>query len=111
MENLTFAAILILLGFVGCSPGMTFEEQIINDLTTKLPTGTCDGYPKGTLVSNVEVGEIVDIGLDGMTDVSYTLTYEVDGVKKDTSGAMLYLKRGSKYRLAIMGCDSDITNQ
>ncbi len=104
--------ILIISAFylMGCSPGMTFEEQIINDLSTKLPTGTCDGYPKGTKISNIKVGEIVDIGMDGMTDVSYTLTYEINGVKKDTSSAMLYIKRGSKYVLAVMGCDSDVTN-
>ncbi len=96
--------------FISCSSGMTFEEQIINDLSTKLPSGTCDGYPKGTIISNIKVGKIVDIGLDGMTDVSYELSYEINGVKKDTSSAMLYLKRGSKYKLAVMGCDSDITN-
>ena len=95
---------------MACSPGMTFEEQIINDLATKLPSGTCDGYPKGTVISNIKVGDIVDIGIEGMTDVSYSSTYEIGGVKKDTSSAMLYLKRGSKYRLAVMGCDSDITN-
>ena len=46
-----------------------------------------------------------------MTDVSYELEYEIDGVKKDTSSAMLYLKTGSKYVLAVMGCKSDITNE
>ncbi|MEZ5044663.1 MAG: hypothetical protein R2828_32505 [Saprospiraceae bacterium] len=104
--------ILIISGFhlIGCSSGMTFKEQIVNDLSVKLPSGTCNGYPKGTKISNIKVGEIVDIGMDGMTDVSYTLTYEINGVKKDTSSAMLYLKQGSKYVLAVMGCDSDITN-
>ena len=38
------------------------------------------------------------------------MMHEINGVKKDTSSAMLYLKRGSKYVLAVMGCDSDITN-
>lgn len=111
MKNI-LATAFILIGFLSsCAPGMTFEEQIIHDLSTKLPSGTCDGYPKGTVISNIKVGEIVDIGLNGMTDVSYSLTYEVNGVKKDTSSAMLYLKKGSKYHLAVMGCDSDITNE
>lgn len=52
------------------SSGMTFEEQIINDLSTKLPSGTCEGYPQGTIITNIKIGKIVDIGLDGMTDVS-----------------------------------------
>lgn len=90
---------------------MTFEEQIIEDLSTKLPSGTCDGYPKGTIISNIKVGEIVDIGIDGMIDVSYELDYEINGVKEHKSSAMLYLKSGLKYRLAVMGCDSDITNE
>lgn len=111
MKNLLIILIISLFYFTGCSPSITFEEQIINDLSTKLPSGTCDGYPKGTKISNVKVGEIVDIGIDGMTDVSYTLTYEINGVKKDTTSAMLYLKRGSSYVLAVMGCDSDITNK
>lgn len=111
MKNLILILLVATFYLVGCSSGMTFEEQIINDLSTKLPSGTCDGYPKGTIISNIKVGEIVDIGLDGMTDVSYELTYEINGVKKDTSSAMLYLKRGSKYILAVMGCDSDLTNK
>jgi len=111
MKKLFTMAMLSAGLMIGCSSGMTFEEQIKNDLSTKLPTGTCDGYPKGTIISNIKLGEIVDIGLNGMTDVSYSLTFEIDGVKKDTSSAMLYLKRGSKYKLAVMGCDSDITNE
>jgi len=111
MKNLFIILLISVIYLIGCSSGMTFEEQIINDLSTKLASGTCEGYPKGTKISNIKVGEIVDIGLDGMTDVSYELTYEINGVQRDTSSAMLYLKRGSKYYLAVMGCDSDITNK
>ena len=111
MKNFAIILLTSVFYFMGCSPGMTFEEQIINDLSTKLPSGTCEGYPKGTIISNIKVGNIVDIGIDGMTDVSYELEYEIDGVKKDTSSAMLYLKTGSKYVLAVMGCKSDITNE
>lgn len=111
MKNYTLTILLFSLFLLSCSSGMTFEEQIIHDLSTKLPSGTCEGYPKGTIISNIKVGDIVDIGLDGMTDVSYELDYEIDGVKKHKEGAMLYLKRGSKYQLAVMGCDSDLTNK
>ena len=111
MKQLLFIFLSSFIFIFGCSPRMTFEEQIIHDLSTKLPSGTCDGYPKGTKILDIKVGKIVDIGLNGMTDVSYSLTYEMNGVKKDTSSAMLYLKRGSKYVLAVMGCESDITNK
>lgn len=90
---------------------MTLKEQIINDLATKLPTGTCENFPKGTIISNIVVGEIVEIGIGGMTDVSYELDYEIEGVKKHKKGAMLYLKEKSEYKLAVMGCDSDLTNK
>ncbi len=111
MKNPFTIMLVITSLLLACSSSMTFEEQIINDLATKLPSGTCDNYPKGTIISNIKVGEIIDIGLDGMTDVSYSLTYEINGIKKDTSSAMLYLKRGSQYHLAVMGCDSDLTNK
>ena len=110
MKNLIIIVMISVIYLIGCSSGTTFEEQIINDLATKLPSGTCEGYPKGTIISNIEVGEIVDIGIDGMTDVSYELDYEIDGIKNHKSGAMLYLKKGSNYKLAVMGCDSDMTN-
>ena len=110
MRTLIFLLTTLIICLTACG-GMTFEEQIINDLSTKLPSGDCDDYPKGTVISNIKVGEIVDIGLDGMTDVSYELDYEIDGVTKHKNGAMLYLKRGSKYQLAVMGCKSDLTNK
>ena len=69
MKNLLIMSIILLFHLIGCSSGMTFEEQIINDLSTKLPSGTCDGYPKGTKISNIKIGEIVDIGMDGIVDL------------------------------------------
>ena len=110
MKTLTLLTLSTAFLILACESKMTFEEQIINDLMTKLPSGTCDGYPKGTKITNIVVRDIVDIGLDGMTDVSYELDYEINGEKKHKSSAMLYLKRGSSYKLAVMGCDSDITN-
>lgn len=99
----------ILLGLVltSCGQKMSFEEQIINDLQTKIPSGICDEFPKGTILTNIQVGEIVDIGIDGMTDVTYEFDYEINGEKKHKKSALLYLKRGSSYVLASMGGDCD----
>lgn len=36
--------------------------------------------------------QAIDLSMDGMTVVRYELQYEVDGVKKDTIIAMMYLK-------------------
>lgn len=85
-----------------CS-GQSFEDQIKNDVSTKMPSGICDSIPEGSAISNIKVGEIVDIGLQGMTDVSIEFDYESDGVKKHHSSAMLYIKNGSSYKLAALG--------
>lgn len=108
MKRLLTISFLSLGLLIGCSSEMTFEEQIIHDLSTKLPSGTCYGYPEGTIVSNIKIGEIVDPELDGMIIVPYSLTYEINGIKKDTTTSMLYAKYGSKYKLTVMGCNSDL---
>ena len=96
---------LIALLFQGCS-SPSFEDQIKNDITSKMGTGICDSIPGGSVISNIKVGEIVDIGMDGMTDVSIEFDYEKDGITKHHTGAMLYLKKGSSYKLgALGGCD------
>lgn len=101
--QITFLAIFI----IACGHKMTFQEQIMNDITTKIPSGICKEFPKGTILSNIKIGKIVDIGLDGMTDVSYEFDYEIGGVKKHKTSAMLYLKRGNSYVLASLGSDCD----
>lgn len=100
---------LLFLGFLlsACGPQMTFEEQIVNDIQTKVPSGICKSFPIGTIISNIKVGEIVDIGIDGMTDVSYEFDYEINGEKGHQESALLYLKQGSSYVLAAMGGDCD----
>jgi len=92
-----FSSILI-----SCN-SQTFQDQIKNDLTTKLPSGICDSIPKGSTISNLKIGEIVDIGMDGMTDVSYELDFEFNGIKKHRKSAMLYIKKGNTYKLASLG--------
>lgn len=87
---------------------MTFEEQIIKDITTNISKGKCKEFPAGTKISNVKVGEIVDIGMEGMTDVSYEFDYEINGEKNHKESAMLYIKKGSRYTLASMGSDCDL---
>jgi hypothetical protein len=95
---------LSLLGaiFASCN-SQNFQDQIKNDLTSKLPSGICDSIPKGSTITNLKIGEIVDIGMDGMTDVSYELDFEYNGVKKHRKSAMLYIKNGNKYKLASLG--------
>lgn len=87
---------------------MSFEEQIINDISTKIPSGICKEFPKGTVVSNIQVGKIVDIGMEGMTDVSYQFDYEINGQKQHKESTMLYIKNGSRYSLASMGSDCEL---
>jgi len=86
----------------GCS-GQSFESQIKQDIKTKMATGICDSIPKGAKISNIEIGEIVDIGMQGMTDVSIAFDYEFQGETKHHSSAMLYLKSGNTYKLASLG--------
>jgi hypothetical protein len=98
---------LLLSGLLlfGCSTP-SFEDQIKNDIMSKMATGICDSIPKGAVISNIKVGEIVDIGLDGMTDVSIEFDFEKDGITKHHSSAMLYLKKGNTYKLGALGaCD------
>ncbi len=106
MKKITF---ILLTGIIiaSCSSSMTFEEQIFNDIKTKIPSGICEEFPKGTILTNIQVGEIVDIGIDGMTDVTYEFDYEIKGVKKHKKSALLYIKTGNKYTLASMGSDCD----
>ena len=102
------SAAALAFAIVSCGPTQTFEEQIEADITKYITSGACEDYPAGTTVSNVEVGEIVDIGVDGMTDVSYAFDYTVDGVTEHAESAMLYIKTGSKYQLASMGSDCEV---
>lgn len=98
------AAIGLFFAFSACG-GQTFEEQIMADINKYIPSGICEDFPEGTVISNVKVGEIVDIGLDGMTDVSYEFDYQIDGKQGHEKSAMLYIKRGSRYTLASLGGD------
>lgn len=104
MKLIIKVAIVCVIGFNLCAcGGMSFNEQIVDDISTKMGTGICDSIPKGSKISNIQVGEIVDIGMDGMTDVTIEFDYEAYGEVKHKTGAMLYLKRGSSYKLAVIG--------
>lgn len=107
MRFLNSTLFLFSLLLFACS-SQSFEDQIKSDLTTKLPSGICDSIPKGSTITNIALGEIVDIGKD-MTDVSYELDYEYKGVEKKLKSAMLYIKEGSRYKLAVLGgCDYEM---
>ena len=102
-----FLVLILGVTLVSCGQKMSFEDQIMNDIKTKIPSGICKEFPKGTVLSNIEIGEIVDIGLNGMTDVSYEFDYEINGEKKHKESALLYIKTGNSYKLASMGSDCD----
>ena len=97
----------MLLGVESCVPKISFEEQIENDIENLIPSGICEKFPTGTKISNIKVGKIVDIGLNGMTDVSYKFDYEINGEIYHEESAMLYLKTGDDYKLASLGGDCD----
>lgn len=106
MKKILFLIVTGVL-ITSCGSSKSFEEQIYNDIASKIPSGICSEFPKGTILSNIRVGEIVDIGMDGMTDVTYEFDYEINGETKHKVSALLYLKRGSSYKLASMGSDCD----
>src|SRR5688572_18388296 len=89
-----------------CSQSVSFNDQIVNDISSLMGTGICDSIPEGSTISNIVVGEIVPIGETGMIDVSMEFDHEQDGVRKHQKGAMLYTKSGNVHKLeAIGGCD------
>ena len=100
---------LLLLTFLSVlsSCDSSFQDQSINDIKTKIPSGICTELPKGTHLSNIVLGKIIDIGLDGMTGVSYKFDYEINGHAKHKISALRYIKSGYKYIFASMGSDCD----
>lgn len=111
MNKIKFRVLIIGLisFFLFQCEGTSFNDQIIGDVTSKMATGICDSIPRGSTITNVLVGEIVDIGLQGMTDVSIEFDYETNGNKKHHSSALLYIKKGSSYKLAaIGGCEFEM---
>lgn len=100
-------ATAFLLSLVACSESVSFEEQIIQDINNYIPSGICEEIPKGTVISNVEVGEITPIEGMGMIDVSYSFDYVIDGKEGHKESAMLYLEDGGRKKLASFGGDCD----
>lgn len=99
-----FIYLVLAVGFLAsCGSSMTLEDQAKADLLRLLPSGICDDIPAGTSLSNVVIGEIVDIGMNGMTDVSYTMDVTINGEVDQRESAMLYIKKGGKYTLASLG--------
>ncbi|MCI4651178.1 hypothetical protein [Phaeodactylibacter sp.] len=100
--HLLIGFLSVIIGFCACS-SPSFEDQIRNDILSKMASGICDSIPEGSTISNIQIGEIVDIGMQGMTDVSISFDYEHKGDRKHHESAMLYLKRGRSYTLAALG--------
>ena len=93
---------------MSCSEKITFEEQILNDIKTRIPSGICSDIPKGTELLNIKVKDITDIGDLGMTDVTYQYEYIKDGETIEVNSAMLYIFDGETYTLASLGSDCDL---
>lgn len=99
-------AIASLALWIACSGAGGFEGQIIKDVTSKMGTGICDSIPAGSVIKNVQVGEIVPIGETGLIDVTIEFDFENSGQTRHYEGALLYSKAGSRYFLeALGGCD------
>jgi hypothetical protein len=110
INNMKKAIILtgiILTLFIVYSCGKkTFNEQIKEDVISKMGTGICDSIPSNSIISDVIIGEIVPIGNTGLTDVSIEFDYTVNNIKKHKKDALLYSKSGDVYTLEkIGGCE------
>ncbi len=100
--------VFFLIVAVACGKKMTFEEQITNDVVSKMGTGICDSIPAGSTIKNVKIGEITPIGETGLVDVSLEFDFEKDQTTTHKKGAVLYSKQGSTYYLeALGGCEYD----
>ena len=106
LSNIISALTLVFL--LSSCGGMTFNEQITNDIQTKMGTGICKDIPSGSAITNIKIGDIVPI--EGLgTDVSIEFDYEVNGETKHHTSALLYVKNGSGHKLgAIGGCEYDM---
>lgn len=102
---------LLTLGLIAslsysCGETKTFEQQITDDVVSKMGTGICDSIPNGANITNVKIGEIVPIGETGLIDVSLEFDYEINQKTTHKKEAVLYSKAGNSYRLeALGGCD------
>ena len=88
-----------------CGEEITFNDQITNDIQTKMATGICKDIPNGSTISNIKIGKIDRVKGMG-TNVSIEFDYEVDGEIKHHSSFLLYIENGNKQELAAIGrCD------
>ncbi len=92
----------VLIFFSACS-GPTFKERIIDDISSKMNTGICEDIPKGALINEVVVGDITPIGDSGLIDVSFSIQFDTGQEIKKQEGALLYSKRGNRYKLEKIG--------
>ncbi len=105
-QSICILTLVVLMS--SCGDGMTFNDQITNDIKTKMGTGICKDIPSGSIISNIKIGEIVPI--EGLgTDVTIEFDYEVNGETKHHSSALLYVNNGSSKKLgAIGGCEYEM---
>jgi hypothetical protein len=105
------AFLLVVSALSACVKQMSFQEQIVHDIVSKMNTGICEDIPKGAMLKNVVVGEITPIGDTGLIDVAFEYDLELREGSEPKKGALLYSKTGNVYVLEAIGsCDYKKTN-
>ncbi|UII19640.1 hypothetical protein [Fulvivirga ligni] len=103
--------VVFVLVSISCGSKLTFEEQITQDVYSKISEGYCEGknIPKDAEIIDLKIGDITPIGDTGMIDVSLEFDIALaEGKKEHMKKSMLYLKEknGDRKMLAIF-CDYD----
>lgn len=101
--KLVVSTLLLSAVLCSCQSRKTFREQMINEIHTKITSGICSNFPSGIILSNIKLGELVNVDHEGMTDLTYEFDYELNGIKKHQNSALVRLKRGRIYRLVALG--------
>ncbi len=101
-----YPLLLLLFVFLACGgKRLSFEELVVQDVTTKMGNGICDSIPVGAKIVDVKIGAIHPIENLGLIDVDVSFNYTINNKKNDYSTALLYSDNGGEKKLeAIGGC-------
>lgn len=84
----------------------SIDETVINDVIANMGKGICDSIPSGSVISNVKVGDKKTLSESATADVveiGVEFDFNVNGVMKHRITSLIYVKKGSAYKLAAMG--------